>query len=81
MPTYNLTERTIEDLQREVARLRDALREIIGMCGSQGGIPWRVKERAWAALLPPAPSPHSDTCTGRVHDSLGCSCGADKEGT
>ena len=23
-----------------------------------------------------APIVHSDACTGRVHDSLGCSCGA-----
>ncbi len=33
-------------------------------------------------LLAPAPSttraPHTDACIGRVHDSLGCSCGVER---
>lgn len=57
MPTYDLTERTIGDLQREVERLRDTLREIISMCSGQSGTPWKVKELATHTLgAPPSGS-------------------------
>lgn len=69
MPTYNLTERTIEDLQREVDRLRGALREIISMCSGQSGTPWKVKELATHALGAPPPA-RMDAPDGPV-----CGCG------